>query len=69
VSADVKKMRTAKQLVEDFLQARKDFRDMRYNESFELLQKITEKVEKIEELQPLYREAKLLMDVVPILEE
>ncbi len=67
-SVGVRKMRTNKKLLEDFLQARKDFRDMKYNDASVLLKDILKKISKNEELEPLHREVKLLLDATPTLE-
>ncbi|WP_371806107.1 hypothetical protein [Candidatus Lokiarchaeum ossiferum] len=69
VSSSVRKMRNVKSLLEDFLQARKDFRDMKYNDAHSSLVKITQKTKNSKNLASLYREANLLLEVIPVLNE
>ncbi|MHA1718606.1 MAG: hypothetical protein ACTSWX_06550 [Promethearchaeota archaeon] len=67
VSADVLKMRSIKKLIEDFLQARKNFRDMEYIEAERLLKKIVKKSKNHKDLINLHKEANLLLEVIPII--
>ncbi len=67
VSADVLKMRSIKKLIEDFLQARKNFRDMEYIEAERLLKKIVKKSKHHKDLINLHKEANLLLEVIPII--
>ncbi|QEE16870.1 hypothetical protein DSAG12_02700 [Promethearchaeum syntrophicum] len=66
VSADVLKMRTFKKLTEEFLQARKDFRDFEYTDAVKLLKKVIRKSKHRKELLELHGEAELLLDAIPI---
>lgn len=67
VSADVLKMRSFKKLTEDFLQARKDFRDFEYNNAVKLLKRIIRKSKHHKELLDLQGEANVLLDAIPII--
>ncbi len=67
VSADVLKMRSFKKLTEDFLQARKDFRDFEYANAVNLLKRIIRKSKHHKELLELQEEANLLLDVIPVI--
>ena len=67
VSADVLKMRSFKKLTEDFLQARKDFRDFEYNNAVKLLKRIIRKSKHHKVLIELQGEANVLLDAIPII--
>ena len=66
ISADVIKMRTYKKLIEEFLQARKDFRDFEYASSAKILKRIIRKAKHNKGLLELQKEASILFDAIPI---
>jgi len=67
VSADVLKMRSYKKLTEEFLQARKDFRDFEYSNSVKILKRVIGKSKHHKELLKLQGEAEILLEAIPIL--
>ena len=67
MSADVLKLRSYKKLTEDFLQARKDFRDFEYTNAVKLLKRVIKKSKLHKDLHDLQEEAIVLLDAIPII--
>ena len=67
VSADVIKLRSYKKLTEDFLQARKEFRDFNYTNAVKILKRIIRKSKHHKDLLELQKEANILINAIPIM--